>query len=201
MLLDGLALLSLLVSNSSCCVILHLVVRKDWQKVSLKEDSLPPRHSYFLPSHLIHQSRILNTKICQVLFSYMSMCWVGKVLLRKECFSLSEATSATSSNIFILVNPIYWWHHKSQWKVQAEKQNKESQEGFSLTDLHIIHVYSTVARYQISIQSSVTGGTIHAFFSSFNHLNYLRLKKGRVLPPCSSKKPSIHSNFSTYASI
>lgn len=107
-LLDGLALLSLLVNNNSrinyTCVILYLVVREDWQKVSLKQDSLPSQQTYFLLSHLIHQSQNLSIKICQVLLNCMFMCWVVKVLLRYECFSHLEATSATRSSIFILVS-------------------------------------------------------------------------------------------------
>lgn len=79
--------------------------------------------------------------------------WVSWVELVKhfsdENFSHLEDTSAMGSSIFISVKPIYWWHHKSQPKVQAGKQNKKSQQGFILTDLYIIYVYTTKLTYNV----------------------------------------------------
>ena len=41
----------------------------------------------------------------------------------------------------------------------------------------------------------------HGSSSLFNHLNYLRLRKGRIFSPCNNQKPVIHFNSSDHAPI
>lgn len=86
-------------------------------------------------------------------------------------------------------------------KSPGKEAKQKSQQGFSLTDLYIIHVYSTVYSTKLTYNLlSLEALLVHS--SACSDIWFISgYGKGRALPPCSSQKPSIHSHFSTFASI